>query len=43
MSYDEHAELIYELSGQAVAHFTAYLHTDDELHNICLLYTSRCV
>ncbi len=34
VSYDEHAELIYELSGQAVAHFKTYLETDDELHNI---------
>ncbi|MBK7356160.1 DEAD/DEAH box helicase family protein [Propionivibrio sp.] len=34
VSYDEHAELIYELSGQAVAHFKTYLQTDDELHNI---------
>ena len=34
VSYDEHAELIYELAGQAVAHFKTYLQTDDELHNI---------
>ena len=34
VSYDEHAELIYELSGQAVAHFRTYLKTDEELHNI---------
>ena len=34
VSYDEHAEFIYELSGQAVAHFKTYLETDDELHNI---------
>ena len=34
VSYDEHAELIYELSGQAVAHFKSYLETDEELHNI---------
>ena len=34
VSYDEHAELIYELSGQAVAHFKTYLKTDEELHNI---------
>ena len=34
VSYDEHAELIYELAGQAVAHFRTYLKTDDELHNI---------
>ena len=34
VSYDEHAELIYELSGQAVAHFRTYLSTGEELHNI---------
>jgi type III restriction enzyme len=34
VDYDEHADLIYELSGQAVAHFKGYLKTDDELHNI---------
>lgn len=34
VSYDEHAELIHDLAGQAVAHFRTYLTTDDELHNI---------
>ena len=34
VSYDEHAELIYELSGQAVAHFRTYVKTDEEFHNI---------
>jgi type III restriction enzyme len=34
VSYVEHAELIYDLAGQAVAHFKTYLKTDDELHNI---------
>lgn len=34
VSYDEHAELIYDLAGQAVRHFKNYLKTDDELHNI---------
>lgn len=34
VSYDEHAELIYELAGQAVTHFKTYLQTDEELHNI---------
>ena len=38
VSYDEHAELIYALSGQAVAHFRTYLKTDDELHNILSNY-----
>ena len=34
VSYDDHAELIYDLSGQAVTHFRTYLKTDEELHNI---------
>lgn len=34
VSYDDHAELIYDLSGQAVAHFRSYLSSDEELHNI---------
>ncbi len=34
VSYDEHSDLIYELCGQAVAHFKTYLKTGDELHNI---------
>jgi type III restriction enzyme len=38
VSYDEHAELIYELSGQAVAHFRTYLKTDEELHNVLSSY-----
>lgn len=38
VSYDEHADLIYELSGQAVDHFKSYLNTDEELHNILSNY-----
>lgn len=38
VSYDDHAELIYELSGQAVAHFKGYLKADEELHNILSNY-----
>ena len=34
ISYDEHAELVYALAGQAVAHFKTYLKTDAELHNV---------
>lgn len=34
VSYDEHADLIYDLAGQAVAHFKGYLKTDAELHNV---------
>ncbi|WP_202634573.1 DEAD/DEAH box helicase family protein [Rugosibacter aromaticivorans] len=34
ISYDDHAELIYGLASQAVAHFKGYLKTDAELHNV---------
>ncbi|MDP2794030.1 MAG: DEAD/DEAH box helicase family protein [Sulfurisoma sp.] len=34
ISYDAHADLIYGLAGQAVAHFRGYLKTDAELHNV---------
>ncbi len=34
VDYDEHADLIYDLAGQAVSHFKGYLKTEDELHNI---------
>lgn len=34
ISYDEHANLIYNLAGQAVTHFKSYLNTTDELHNV---------
>ena len=34
VSYDEHADLIYGLAGQAVAHFKTYLKADPELHNV---------
>ena len=34
VSYDAHADLIYGLAGQAVAHFKGYLKTGEELHNV---------
>lgn len=34
VSYDEHADLIYGLAEQAVAHFGTYLKTEAELHNM---------
>jgi len=34
IDYDQHAELIYELAGQAVEHFQTYLTTDGDLHNV---------
>lgn len=34
VSYDEHADLIYGLAGQAVVHFKTYLKADAELHSV---------
>ena len=34
ISYDQHAELIYRLTEQAVRHFQSYLKTDGDLHNV---------
>ncbi|NOT18096.1 MAG: DEAD/DEAH box helicase family protein [Sulfuriferula sp.] len=34
VSYDEQADLIYNLAGQAVTHFKSYLKTEGELHNV---------
>ncbi|HJV81330.1 DEAD/DEAH box helicase [Noviherbaspirillum sp.] len=41
VSYDEHADLIYDLAGQAVAHFKTYLKTDEELHNVLGNYSKN--
>ncbi len=39
ISYDEHADLIYELTGQAVAYFSEVkAYSEDELHNIFFGY-----
>lgn len=34
VSYDEHADLIYDLAGQAVRHFESYLGSKDEVINV---------
>ena len=34
ISYDEHADLLYDLAGQAVEHFKSYLNSDDEVINV---------
>lgn len=34
VSYDEHADLIYDLASQAVKHFQSYLGSDDEVINV---------
>lgn len=34
VSYDEHADLIYDLASQAVRHFESYLGSEDEVINV---------
>jgi len=34
ISYDEHADLLYDLAGQVVAHLRSYLADDEEVRNV---------
>jgi type III restriction enzyme len=34
VSYDDHADLLYQLAGEAVKRFKSYLSDDEELHNV---------
>lgn len=38
VSYDDHADFIYQLADQAVTHFQGYLTDDDALHNVLANY-----
>jgi type III restriction enzyme len=38
VSYDDHADFIYQLADQAVTHFQTYLKDDDALHNVLANY-----
>jgi type III restriction enzyme len=38
ISYDDHADLLYKLSGQVVAKLRSYLKDDDELTNVLQFY-----
>jgi type III restriction enzyme len=38
VSYDDHAELLYKLASQAVAHFKSYLSDEEELQNVLSRY-----
>lgn len=38
VSYDHHADFIYQLADQAVTHFQTYLTDDDALHNVLANY-----
>ena len=38
VSYDDHADFIYQLADQVVTHFQGYLTDDDALHNVLANY-----
>ncbi|MEO8601467.1 MAG: DEAD/DEAH box helicase family protein [bacterium] len=38
VSYDDHADLLYDLAGQIVAHLRSYLATDADVRNVVLYY-----
>jgi type III restriction enzyme len=40
ISYDDHAELLYELAGQLVRHLKSYL-SDDETRNVLIYYQKQ--
>ena len=43
ISYDDHAELLYHLAGQMVAHLRSYLADDDEVLNVLLAHNRQLV
>lgn len=43
VSYDEHAELLYKLSGQMVAHLRSYLPDDDAVLNVLQAHNQSLV
>jgi type III restriction enzyme len=43
ISYDEHAELLYKLAGQMVAHLRSYLADDDEVLNVLVCHNRQLV
>ncbi|MBN1589533.1 MAG: DEAD/DEAH box helicase family protein [Pirellulales bacterium] len=43
ISYDDHAELLYKLSGQLVAHLRSYLKDDEEVLNVLLFHNRQLV
>jgi type III restriction enzyme len=38
ISYDDHADLLYELAGQIVQHLTGYLKDEDKVRNVLLYH-----
>ena len=43
ISYDDHSDLIYDLSSQLVQHFKTYLKTDEEIRNVILYHQKQLV
>ncbi|MBX3412784.1 MAG: DEAD/DEAH box helicase family protein [Pirellulales bacterium] len=43
ISYDEHAELLYKIAGQMVAHLRSYLADDDEVLNVLVCHNRQLV
>lgn len=41
VSYDEQADLLYQLAGQIVAHLRSYLKDDDEVRNVLLFHAKQ--
>jgi len=43
VSYDDHAELLYKLAGQVVAHLQSYLSSEDDVKNVLQYYQKSLV
>jgi len=43
ISYDDHSDLIYDLSSQLVQHFKTYLKADEEIRNVILYHQKQLV
>lgn len=41
ISYDEHADLLYELAGQVVAHLRSYLSEEDDARNVLIYHQKQ--
>lgn len=43
ISYDDHADLLYDLCGQLVIHFKSYLKSEDDIRNVILYHQRQLV
>jgi type III restriction enzyme len=41
ISYDDHSDLLYDLSRQLIVHLGTYLKTDDDIRNVVLFYQKQ--